>query len=124
VRRLEPALIGLFFACWLGVLLVHVGVLDLAGSLPLDFYPYYSLAVACGWFFGIVWVQRSKQLPPSLRRPFALLYLAGPPGFLYLVRALAPVEHQQAAPLVPLLGFGIYGVFFAVPVLLRPRKRG
>lgn len=123
MRRVEPALIGLFLASWLGALLGQLGVLDLAGTLPLAFYPYFSLAAGLGWLAGNVYVHRRRSVPKALRRRLMLIYLVGPPGILYLVRAMAPVVDQTVAPLVPLLGFGVFTVFFAVPVSLAPRPR-
>jgi hypothetical protein len=123
VKRLEPALIGLFLAAWLGALLGQLRVLDLAGSLPLAFYPYFSLAAALGWAAGNFFVFRRRNLPAPVGRRLMWIWLVGPPGILYLVRSMAPVAHQVAAPLVPLLGFGVYSVFFSVPVLMIPRRR-
>ena len=123
MRRVEPALIGLFLASWLGALLAQLGVLDLAGSLPLAFYPFFSFAAALGWVGGNVYVHRRRGVAPPLGRRLLAIYLVGPPGILYLVRAMAPAAEQAVAPLVPLLGFGVYSVFFAVPVTLAPRHR-
>jgi hypothetical protein len=122
VARVEPALIGLFLAGWVGALLGQLGVLELAGTLRLAFYPYFSLAAALGWIAGNVYVHRRRRLPRELRRRLLLVYLVGPPGILYLLRAMAPLVEQQIAPLVPLLGFGVFSVFFAVPVTLAPRR--
>ena len=121
MRRLEPALIGLFLAAWLSALLGQVGLLDLAGSLRLAFYPFFSLAGAMGWVAGNVYVHRRRGLPKPLSRRLLLIWVVGPPGILYLVRGMAPAAEQAIAPLVPLLGFGVYSVFFAVPVTLAPR---
>ncbi len=121
MARVEPALIGLFLASWIGALLGQLGLLEMAGSLRLAFYPFFSLAAAIGWSAGNVYVHRRRLLPPLLRRRLLLIYLVGPPGILYLVRAMAPAAEQQVAPLVPLLGFGVFSVFFAVPVTLAPR---
>jgi hypothetical protein len=123
VRRLEPALIGLFLASWLGALLGQLSVLALAGSLPLGLYPFYSLAAALGWVAGNVYVHRRRRVPAPLWRRLLLIYLVGPPGILYLVREMAPAADQALAPLVPLLGFAVFGVFFAVPVTLAPPSR-
>ena len=48
-----------------------------------------------------------------------VLYLFGPPGWLYLVRSMARREQLEGMPLVPILTFGVYAALFAVPVLLR-----
>jgi glycine dehydrogenase len=39
---------------------------------------------------------------------------------VYLLRALTPPEHDQAAPLATLWAFGVYGVFFLVPIVIPP----
>ena len=122
MRRVEPALIGLFLASWLGALLGQVRVLDLAGTAPLALYPFFSLAAGLGWLAGNVYVHRRRGIPKPLRRRLMLIYLVGPPGILYLVRAMAPAAEQAIAPLVPLLGFAVFSVFFAVPVTLAPRS--
>ena len=53
-----------------------------------------------------------------LRRRVFLVYFLGPPGLLYLLRAMASIEAQRAAPLVPFYAFGVFAVFFVVPILL------
>jgi hypothetical protein len=37
-----------------------------------------------------------------------------------LLRAMAPLADQRAAPLVPLWAFAVYTVFFLVPIALAP----
>ena len=39
------------------------------------------------------------------------------------MKAMATEEIQQAAPLVPIYGFGVYTLFFLVPLTLRARRR-
>lgn len=118
MERLEPALIGLFFAGWAGALLHQWGILSLAGTLSIGLYPFFSLAAALGWVSGNVYVLRRRGLPRPMRRKVLLVYLVGPPGILFLLRSFAPAADQQVAPLVPLLGFGVFAVFFCVPVAL------
>ena len=60
-------LLGLFLASWLLSLLSFTHILSLAGSLPLALYPYYAVAVALGWAFGILYMQRTRGLDPQLR---------------------------------------------------------
>lgn len=118
--RFEVILLGLFLACWLLSLLSFTHVLSLAGSLPLALYPYYAVAVALGWAFGILYMQRTRDFKdPQLRRRFLFIYYLGPPAVLVLLRAMAPVAYQRAAPLVPLWAFGVFSILFLVPVTMR-----
>jgi hypothetical protein len=103
MSRFEPILLALFFAAWIGALLHGVGVLSLAGSLPLALYPYFILAATLGWTMGNVYVTRRRGLPGEL---------------LYLARSMAPEAEQRMAPLVPIFAFAVFGVFFLVPVSL------
>ena len=43
----------------------------------------------------------------------------GPPGVVYLLRALASPEAQAAAPMAAIYGCGVFFVFFLVPVTLK-----
>jgi hypothetical protein len=118
-RRLEPILAGLFLACWVVVLLARLGVVPLAGHLPLALYPLYSTAATLGWASGILYMRRRRGVPlPMLRRLFVVYYL-GPAGILWLLRSMAPLEWQQAAPLVPLYAFGVFSALFSVPVFMK-----
>ncbi len=119
VTRLEPILVALFFACWLVNLLQVVGLVSLAGSLDLSLYPLYSLATLLGWLAGNLYVHRARGLPAWIRRRLLVIYFIGPPGILYLVRAMAPHEVQLEAPMVPIYSFGVFGVLFLVPVVVR-----
>lgn len=112
---------GLFSACWVVVLLIHFGLLRLAGGWDLSLYGLYGFAAAAGWISGNVWVQRRRRLGLARARRLLIVYLFGPPSLVYLLRALAPAEQIAAAPLVPLWGFCVYGIFFAVPVTLAPQ---
>jgi hypothetical protein len=55
------------------------------------------------------------------RRVLLALYFGGPPGVIWLLWALIPLEVQADSPLVPLLSLGIFAIFFLVPVTLRKR---
>jgi hypothetical protein len=123
--RFEVILLGLFLACWLFSLLSFTRIVSLAGSLPLALYPYYAVAVALGWLFGILYVRRTRGLPTPVRRRLALIYYLGPPAILVLLRAMAPLKDQAAAPLVPLWAFGVFSVLFLVPLSLKfPGRQG
>ncbi len=125
MRRFEIVLLGLFLACWVVILTAMLGVVRLAGSLPLSLYALYGVAAALGWLAGNVYVRRRRGLAPPLRRRLLLIFFLGPTGLLYLLRAMAPTAQQLAAPFVPLYAFGVYAVFFFVPVaLLRPAGAG
>lgn len=120
VIRLEPVFLGFFFACWSLALLYFVGLIPLAGTLEISLYGLYGLAAAAGWLSGNFYIHRSSKLPRALRRRLLVVYLLGPPGILYLLWAMAPPADQLAAPFVPLYAFGVFVIFFLVPVLLRP----
>ncbi|HEY4597436.1 MAG TPA: hypothetical protein VIJ02_13630, partial [Thermoanaerobaculia bacterium] len=68
VTRGDAVLLGLFLACWILSLLSFTRVVWLAGSLPLTLYGYYSVAVALGWGFGMLYVRRTWGLPTPVRR--------------------------------------------------------
>ena len=119
--RLELVLIALFFATWLVGLLQYVGLVRMDGDLELGLQGLFSAAAALGWLAGNVYVHRSRGLPADLRRRVLLIYLLGPPGILFLVRSMAPVEAQLAAPLAPLYATFVFSILFPVPVTLRPR---
>jgi hypothetical protein len=110
--------VALFVSCWTATLLGQLGLLPLAGAADPTLYGLYSLAAALGWFFGNVYVARRRRTPRDLHTRLRWLYLAGPPSVVYLVRTMEPAEQQHMAPLVPVFGFGVYGVLFAVPVVL------
>ncbi len=124
----ELALLALCSVVWLLTILADFGVLRLAGILTLDLYRLYSIAAVLGWLAGNIYVARMRALgapgdaparPQHLRRRLLLSYLLGPLAFVYGLRALAASEVQQAAPLVPIYAFGVYGLFFLVPLTLR-----
>lgn len=125
VGRLEVALLGLFLACWALRMLSFAGVVSLAGSLPLSLYSFYGVAVALGWGFGILYVIRTRDMPPRPRRLFFLIYYLGPPAILSLLRGMAPIADQRAAPFVPLWAFGVFSALFFVPVTMKfPARPG
>ncbi|HEY7214252.1 MAG TPA: hypothetical protein VIC28_06460 [Thermoanaerobaculia bacterium] len=125
VGRLEVALLGLFLACWVLWVLSVFRVLTLAGSLPLSLYSFYGVAVALGWGFGILYVIRTRDLPARIRRFYLLIYYLGPPAILSLLRGMAPLKDQNAAPFVPLWAFGVFSALFLVPVTMKfPARPG
>lgn len=119
MNRLEPALVGFFFACWLAVLIQGLGLVPLAGTLLLVPQTLYLIAVATGWLSGNVYVRRRKQVPKELRGRFLVIYLLGPSGLFFLLWAMAPKAFQKVAPLAPVYAFGASCVLFLVPLLLR-----
>jgi len=116
---LDLALFGFFFVCWLAALASFVGLLPIAGLLDLGLYPYFGLAAFLGWLAGNTYLQRAPRVPKPLRRRLMLMYLLGTPGFLYLVRALAPLTTQAIAPLAPLYATAVFALLFLVPVTLK-----
>lgn len=125
MKRYEVILLALFLACWAIEALVIFRLLRIEGALPLTLYPYYSTAMSLGWLFGMIFVQRTRNFDRALRRLFALLYIAGPAGILFLLRAMAPEKWQRDAPMVPIYGLCVYIIFFVVPVIFRvPVGRG
>ena len=132
MRRIEVIVSALFVACWTLLFLDLFGFVHLAGTRDMGFYPYYGLAAAVGSISGHAFVWRLRRLDPTrdvwLRRRTLFIHLAGPPGALALLRSFAPEEVQAAAPLVPVMGFFVFSVFFVVPLLMRrpapggPRK--
>jgi hypothetical protein len=124
VSRVEPVLVAFFLAAWIVDLLAVLGLVDLRGSFDLALYPLYSLAAAGGWLAGQVYVVRARGIPAAIRRRIWVVYYLGPPGVLYLLRAMASVEVHRAAPFVPLYTFGVWTIFFMVQVHLMPRWLG
>lgn len=117
--RLELILVALFLACWSIVLLQMVGVLSMAGTLEMGLRGLYSTAVAVGWLAGNVYVHRSRGLPRELRRRMLLIYLLGPPSLLALLRSMASLDAQLAAPIVPLYASIVFAILFLVPLSLK-----
>ncbi len=119
----ELVLLAVFSAAWLLAILAGVGLVPLAGLFALDLYRLYSVAAVLGWMSGNIYVSRSQSFDHDRwRRRLLLSYLLGPPSFVYLLRALAPLSLQQAAPFVPIYSFAVYGLFFLVPLTLRATR--
>ncbi len=118
MSRLGGALAGLFLACWVVVLLANLGLVQIAGHLPLGLYPLYSLAVSLGWGAGIAYARLRRRVEPNRRFLWFLLCVLGPLGVVFLLRTMAPAAEQAAAPLVPYLAFGVFSVFFLLPAIL------
>ncbi len=127
MARFEPYLLALCLAAWTVTLVHYTGLVSLAGNLRLGLYGLYSLAACGGWLAGNVYVRRRAGLPRELWKRFLVVYLFGPPGFLFFLRSLAPAAEQLAAPLVAVYAAGVYSLFFAVPVTFTrtaPRRDG
>ncbi|HEY8020683.1 MAG TPA: hypothetical protein VIH93_06265 [Thermoanaerobaculia bacterium] len=114
--QLEAVLAGLFLAAWLVVVLAWFRLVPLAGHLPLSLYGFFSFASALGWAAGTLYVQRGRKLPEGGRGLLRWVYYLGPQGLAYLLRAMATLQDQQAAPFVPVWALGVYSIFFLVPV--------
>jgi hypothetical protein len=124
VLRSETVLGGFFLATWIAAGVYVAGWLAPPG-LALSYYGYDSFAAAFGWVIGNLLVLRLRALGcPTGRRRAGLVafYLALPAGLVALLRAMAPTELRRAAPLVGLLGLGIYTIFFLVPLTLRRKS--
>lgn len=119
--RLEAPLFGLFLACWVLAVAHNLGLVSVSLGLDLSFYRLYAVAAAVGWVAGNVYVLRRRRLPREHRRRAAALWLVGPQGVPALLRAMAPLESQAAAPAVPLYAFGVGAVFFCVPLVFGRR---
>ncbi len=131
LESLELGLLAFFLAIWLVAILAGLGLLPLAGTLHLDLYRLYSIAAVLGWVAGNIYVSRAQSLENSpskqaagrrVRKRLLLSYLIQPQSCVYLLRTLAPFEAQQAAPMVPVYAFGVYSLFFLVPLTLRATR--
>ena len=118
VARFEYVLGATCAVLWGFAIVAQTPLLPVAGLLDLGLYPLYSLASALGWVLGNVYIARKRRLRGGGRRRLAL-YTLGPLAVIVLLRALAPVAAQEAAPAVPVYGFIVYWIFFLVPVTLR-----
>ncbi len=123
LRTLEIPLFGLFLACWVAVVAHGVGAISLAAGLDLSLYQLYSVAAVVGWLSGNVYIHRRRSLPPSFGRRVAALWMIGPQGIPALLRAMAPIEAQAAAPAVPLYSLAVGAIFFCVPLVFGRRPR-
>lgn len=121
----ELSLLGVFLAVWTVALASLVGLLPTDGMLDLSLYQLYGVSAALGWLAGNVYVARSRRFPKAARRRLLLIYLLGPPSLIYLIRAMASLETQAAAPLAAVYGCAVFFIFFLVPVSLkRPFDKG
>ncbi|MDX1631384.1 MAG: hypothetical protein R3234_05965 [Thermoanaerobaculia bacterium] len=118
MRRWEAVALGLCFASWIGAVLGQTGLLAFEGTLGLSLYAFHAVAAVLGWLSGNIYIFRRRRLLRNVRRRLVALYLLGPPGVLYFLWTLAPGSLQRVYPLSPLLGFGVYVIFFMVPITL------
>lgn len=119
IHRFELILIALFLACWVVVALDLVELVPIAGRLDLGLYPLYAIAALLGSVAGHTFVFRARRADRALRRRLLLVYFAGPPALLVLLRSLASEEVQSAAPLVPLWAVLVFAIFTIVPLTMR-----
>ncbi len=115
----ELGFLSAFVAIWIVALASLIGLLPSAGLLELSLYQLYGVAAALGWLAGNVYVGRTRTLPKAIRYRLLLVYLLGPPGAIYLLRALAPKAVQAEAPLAAVYACGVFLIFFLVPVTLK-----
>jgi hypothetical protein len=121
---LDRVVLILSMVAWSVTLSVSLGWVRLAGCFTLGLYPYYALAVGLGWVLGNVYVWRARRVGGMKTHKWLLvIYLIGPPGALYLLRALALERAQALAPLAPTWALGTYVILFFVPVTLRHTGR-
>lgn len=113
--------VALAVASLFAVLLADLGLVDFTGSLPLLLHRYYIVAAAVGWLFGNIYVARSRS--GRSRLLLLAVYGLGPIPLLFLLRAMAPAQALELAPLVPLFASLMFLVFFVVPVSLRAPAR-
>lgn len=106
---------------WVLVILHLLGLVPLGGHLELSYRGLYAIAGMLGWLSGNLYLYRARGLVRPARTRFLLIYLLGPPALLNLLRALAPAEEQAAVPLIPLYALAVFGIFFLVPVTLKPK---
>ena len=122
--RLEPVLFGIFTLGWLLAIFILAIGRSLDSPLPISLYHLYGLAVFGGWLSGNFYVQRTSAIPRKSRLRSLLVYLLGPPGLLFLTHGLTSIQSQARVPLAPVYAFGIYIVFFMVPVSFRRMRDG
>lgn len=120
--RAEFLILSAGLMCWAAALGSALTGRPGAGFLPLGLYPVYGLATALGSLAGNVYIRRARSAASNVRRVLRMIYLVGPPGLLFLVWELVPAVLQRAAPLAPVYAYGIYVIFFLVPVTLRRRQ--
>ncbi len=99
-------------------LAAHLGFAQFAGLLSFSLRGFYAFAAGLGWLAGNVYVLENRRLS-SRRKRHLVFWFFGPPGLVHLLATTLPASLQEAVPLLPLIGFGVFGVFFAVPVTFR-----
>lgn len=120
--RIEYLLGTVCASIWGLALFAQWQLLPVEGILNLGLYGLYGIGATLGWLAGNVYVVRRRRLRGGHWRLLAL-YASGPLAVLVLLRALAPLDVQRAAPLVPIWGFCVYWIFFLVPVSFRGTGR-
>lgn len=123
-RPYEALMAAFSLACVVVLGLDRLGWLfsaSLAGSLTVSLYPLFSFAAATGWLQGNLYARRVASPGAKLRPVLFAFYLLVPVGPFFMFRAMASIEAQRAAPLVPWFCAGILSIFFLVPVSLQPR---
>ena len=123
MRRSEVILLGFSLASALFVVLAKLGLWSVAGSIRIGLYPLYSVAAIGGWLSGNLYVWRIRQPARPSGALLLTVYLVAPAGLLAMLRAMAPLGEQATAPLVPLFSWGIFLVFFLVPVSLASTRK-
>ncbi len=122
VKILGSAAVGLFLACWIIFLLQLLDVARLPALPHLTLSQAYSVASALGWLAGMIYVQRTRHIEAPLRRRLFLLSFFGPPSLVFVLIAMARLDHQ--APFVLLWALCVFGIFYLVPVSFRSAGRG
>jgi hypothetical protein len=124
MKKVEMAFMAFCLAAWALALLVAADVVDLSDRLFLSPRQLFAIAAALGWVCGNILVQRVRGFDSGMTRRFWALYFFGPPGMLYLLRALAPRLQQDGdvVNFIPLLSFFVYAALFFVPVVLRSKE--
>lgn len=121
--RFELGLLVFCFLCWVATLVTALADRPFAGTVEIGLYGLYGSALVLGWLGGNVYNLRTRDLPRLGRRWMMTLYVLGPPGVFFLAWALTPLDSQQAVPLAPAWAYGVYVIFFMVPVSFRHTPR-
>jgi hypothetical protein len=116
---LELGVLGFFLLCWVVFFSLALSGYPLAGLLRVNLYHLYGLAAIVGWLLGNVFVHRARRWGKKTARRLFLVFLLSPGGLFYLVWALQPEPQRLAVPFAPIYGFGVFAVFFLVPVSFR-----
>jgi hypothetical protein len=117
--RVEIYLLVFFLVCWIAFFSLALSGYPLAGLLPLGLYELYGAALLAGWLIGNVFVYRSRGWTRTARMRFLLILLLSPGGLFYLLWGLGTDADRTAVPFAPLYAFGVFAVFFLVPVSFR-----